>query len=218
MKSIVTVLATAPSYDLTTLATAREELGAKRKNDAKLRRWITDASAGVVDYLGRPLALETVVETFRPPGGTYRGNGSLDHPRDAEVLRLSRYPVTSVSSVVIDGTELDPASDWEMDPEPALLYRLGPFGTRAGWYGAVIAVTYAAGYALPHDLPRPIGQACLLLLRHRWMTGDRDPTIRAENVSGVIDTQYWVGGMPGENAAVPPEAAALLNPYRELRI
>ena len=46
----------------------------------------------------------------------------------------------------------------------------------------------------------------------------RDPTIRAENVSGVIDTQYWVGGMPGENAAMPPEAAALLNPYREVRI
>jgi hypothetical protein len=172
----------------------------------------------VVDYLGRPLALETVVETFRPPGGTFRGGGFLDHPRDADLLRLSRYPVTSISSVVIDGTALDPAADWEIDAEPALLYRLGPFGTLAGWYGAVIAVTYAAGYALPDDLPRPIGQACLLLLRHRWMTGDRDPTIRAENVSGVIDTQYWVGGMPGENAAMPPEAAALLNPYRELRI
>jgi hypothetical protein len=104
-----------------------------------------------------------------------------------------------------------------LDPEPALLYRLGTVGTGAGWYGAVIAVTYAAGYALPDDQPRPIGQACLLLLRHRW-TGDRDPTIRAENVSGVIDTQYWVGGLPGENAAMPPEAAALLNPYRELRI
>jgi hypothetical protein len=116
--------------------------------------------------------------------------------------------------VVIDGTALDPAAD----PEPALLYRPGQFGTRGGWYGAVIAVTYAAGYALPDDLPRPIGQACLLLLRHRWMTGDRDPTIRAENVSGVIDTQYCVGGLPGENAAVPPEAAALLNPYRGLRI
>jgi hypothetical protein len=203
---------------LTTLATAREELGAKRKDDDKLRRWITVASAGVVDYLGRPLALETVAEIFRPPGGTYRGGGSLDHPRDADVLRLSRHPVASIVSVVIDGTALDPASDWELDAEPALLYRVGPFGIRAGWYGAVIAVTYAAGYALPDDLPRPIGQACLLLLRHRWMTGDRDPTIRAENVSGVIDTQYWVGGMPGENAAMPPEAAALLNPYRELRI
>jgi hypothetical protein len=217
MKSIVTVLATAPSYDLTTLATAREELGAKRKDDAKLRRWITDASAGVMDYLGRPLALETVIETFRPAGGAYRGGGLLDHPRDANVLRLSRYPITSISSVAIDGTALDPASDWELDPEPALLYRLGTVGTGAGWYGAVIAVTYAAGYALPDDQPRPIGQACLLLLRHRW-TGDRDPTIRAENVSGVIDTQYWVGGLPGENAAMPPEAAALLNPYRELRI
>jgi hypothetical protein len=31
MKSIATVLATAPSYDLTTLATAREELGATRR-------------------------------------------------------------------------------------------------------------------------------------------------------------------------------------------
>jgi hypothetical protein len=156
----------------------------------------------VVDYLGRPLTLETVFETFRPPGGTFRGGGFPNHPRDANMLRLSRYPVTSVASVVIDGTSLG----------------LGPVGTRAGWYGAVIAVTYVAGYSLPDDLPRPIGQACLLLLRHRWMTGDRDPTIRAENVSGVIDTQYWVGGMPGENAAMPPEAAALLNPYRELRI
>ena len=120
-----------------------------------------------MDYLGRPLTLETVFETFRPPGGTFRGGGFPNHPRDANMLRLSRYPVTSVASVVIDGTSLG----------------LGPVGTRAGWYGAVIAVTYVAGYSLPDDLPRPIGQACLLLLRHRWMTGDRDPTIRAENVS-----------------------------------
>ena len=74
-----------------------------------------------------------MIETFRPPGGTYRGGGFLDHPQDADVLRLTRYPVTSISSVVIDGTALDPAFDWERDPEPALLYRPGPFDiARAG--------------------------------------------------------------------------------------
>ena len=82
------------------------------------------------------------------------------------------------------------------DPQPYALADVGPSYRRArrrrrhdrgargarrgGWYGAVISVTYAAGYSLLEDLPRPIGQACLLLLRHRWMTGDRDPTIRAE--------------------------------------
>jgi hypothetical protein len=51
------------------------------------------------------------------------------------------------------------------------------------------------------NLPRPIGQPCLLLpQRHQWMTGDRDPTSRAENVSRVIDAQYGFVGMPGENA------------------
>jgi hypothetical protein len=205
-QSIVAVLSSAPTRDLTTLSTAKSELGiVTGSDDAKLRRWISDASEQITDYLHRNLASESVQEIFRLRAWS-------DDP-----LILSRRPVSTITSVTIDGDELVDPSLYELDAEPALLYLLDPNGFRREWYGMYVRVLYTAGYELLTTLPRSIERACLILLRHRQATGDRDPTIRQENVAGVLDTQYWIGGL-GEDKAMPPEAAALLDPYREIPV
>lgn len=208
MRSSLTVLTAATSTDLTTLATAKEELDiTTRKLDIKLKRWITDASADCLDYLNRTLALERVSETFfMDPGANNTG------------LLLSRRPVSLVESVTISpaSTVLDITS-WHVEPASGLLYRLDLAARRRMWNTAMVTVVYSGGYAKPADLPRPIERACLLLLRMRYASGDRDPTVKSEDIPGVLNTQYWVGGV-GDNAAIPPEAAARLDPYREVSL
>jgi hypothetical protein len=218
VNSLVRVTGPAATCDLVSLDDARAELGTKKKDDRKLKGWITDASTFVADYLGRTLATETVTETFRLHGWPGRMGGSVDHVRDHARLRLSRFPLISVGSIVVDNVTLAPDLDWESDDDAGFLFRLDNLGNRMGWYGQRIVVTYTAGYDLPDGIDRPIRQACMILLRHRLKAGDRDLTVRAENVPGVLETQYWVGGLPGDNAAIPPEAAALLAVYRELRV
>ena len=206
MNSIVTVLTPAPSFDLTTLATAKQELGiTTRTLDDKLSRWIEEASSTVVHYLGRGLASEGLQESFRLHWGS-----------NNKSVVLTRFPVVSVQSVTADGTLLDP-SEWEVNLREGLLYRLDAATGlyQIAWHCSQLVVVYTAGYALLGDLPRDIERACLILLNHRYAAGDRDPTIKSEDVPGILSTTYWVGGI-GENAAVPPEAASLLNPFREM--
>jgi hypothetical protein len=47
---------------------------------------------------------------------------------------------------------------------------------------------------------------------------DRRPRPDDQGLSGVTNTQYWVGGLPGDNAAAAAKAAALLSSNRQVRI
>ena len=96
----LTVIDPPVSLDLTTLDVLREELGlSDHKSDSRLARWIHDASAQVVDYLGRDLAQQTVSEVFYMP----RHGERVSHK-----LVLKNWPVVSVTSIAIDGIAWDP--------------------------------------------------------------------------------------------------------------
>lgn len=207
MSSIITVLVPPSSSDLTTLAVLKEEFSVKNSaNDSKFRRWITEVSATVETYLDRSLSLATVQESF-----TWATRHSTKYG-----LILNQFPIVSVTSLTLDSTVLDPAS-YSIDANKGILYRLDVAGFRRFWGALNISVVYVAGFAAVEDVPADISRACLIMLRHRYALGNRDPTIKSEAVAGVLTSTYWVGGI-GENAAVPPEAAALLDPYREMRV
>ena len=71
--SVLTVLTPATSRALTTLGTAKDELGISgTDDDARLSRWIDEASERIETYLGRVLASETVREIFRVGGAAPR--------------------------------------------------------------------------------------------------------------------------------------------------
>ncbi len=221
--SILTVTTPARTRDLTTLATVKDEFGIKdTKSDARLRRWIRDASGAIETYTRRVWAMETVTETFYHRQGSnsfYRAwvypnrhGSSIELPH---ALCLARYPVTNVVSITEDGTALA-TTDYLWDEPQGIVYRLTTDGTPISWYGSTTVITYTAGYDLLDGLPPEVEQACLTLLKHRRSSRGRDPLLRQISVPGVQEETYWVGGI-GDNAAVPPEVAGLLAQHIDMR-
>jgi len=218
MRSVTTVITKATNRDLTTLATAKEELGITgSKYDSRLKRWIKEESAAVERYCGRRLIKETLQQVF---------TGYI-HQTD---LVLVLWPVTEVISVTWDSTVLTP-DQWLLDGEAGLLRRFDPDqGCWIPWfdypyymhgygypYPHMVTVQYTGGYTLGDDLPPDIEAAVLMQLNVRKSAGTRDPTIRTETVPNVLSTTYF-GGTPGENAAIVPAAASRLEAYREQRL
>jgi len=101
---LVAATATAPAgpYDLTDLATVRDELSAKTddtSNDAFFSRAITQASAAIANYCNRVFPVETIQDLcyiqqdpypWQVPGGVYP-------------LQLSRWPLNNYSVVSFTG-------------------------------------------------------------------------------------------------------------------
>lgn len=203
---MLTVLTPATSTRLTTVARARDLLGFTSKDNAVAQVCIDQASRAIADYCRRPFGRETVRETFRD---VVRGDG----------LQLSRSPVTAFVSVTSDDTALL-ATEYELDLETGLLYRLDGSGSRYQWYwGSSLIVDYTAGYTLPPDggtwtLPEPVERATIQEVGAYLSSRKRDPLVKAQDIEGVSSTSWWV---PGTGATLAsPEAEALLQPYRRL--
>lgn len=201
-----TIITPATTFDLTTLAAVKAELGITGSDDdAILADLIRQASGAIATFCGRAFASEQVRETFR-----------LSAP--APSITLTRWPVTAVHAVTVGGTELA-AGIYEADPDTGILARLDGFGLTVLWSAGSIAVEYTGGYILPGEngrtLPHDIERACITLVKAHFAARSRDPMVRSESVPGVLDRSFWVGGFDG--AAVPPDVAGLLNPYRQRR-
>jgi hypothetical protein len=46
-----------------------------------------------------------------------------------------------------------------------------------------------------------------------WAAKGRDPSVKSEEIPGVIRTDYWVGAV-GEAGELPPRVVMKLAPYR----
>lgn len=203
MRNTVTIITPAASFALTTLATVRTELGLPDSVDAgMLHNLIQRASSAIASYLGRPLARETVAETFRDVDGY-------------AMLRLSRFPVASITSVVLDGITLS-AGEYELAGENQQLHRLVNNDT-AEWTGRRIVVTYAGGYILPglsgSNLPPEIEWACVMAVAGDYHMRDRDPQLRSESAEG-IGARSWLDPDTAAHGGLPWAAAERLQPYR----
>ena len=216
LRIVSTVLTPASSYDLTTLATIKDDLAipaADTTSDATLARFITEQSALVAQYCNRVFPVETIRDTFfldRDPY-PYQVAGLQSE------LQLSRWPVLAVSSVVetvalgqtnvlTEGTEYiaDRANGW--------LTRLDPnTGTPTGWSPNQYTVQYQAGLNSP---PPDLEMAVLRLVTARFKARGRDPYLRSQGEPGVGQEQYWVGAMPGQTGPFPPDISAVLEKYR----
>lgn len=194
MQRITEVLTPAATYNLTTVETAREELGLTDISDPTVLRWIASASDRIARYCNRVFALETVRESFEFRPG-----------ESAWALRLSRIPVTAITSVTVDGTA---TTDYKVNATSGVLSRTAS-GVVGTWFGREIIVTYSGGYELLGTLPRALEDACLVLLRHRSASRDRDPMLRQLEIPGVSTETYWVPAN-GQDAGLPPEAEDLL--------
>lgn len=199
---------------LTTLEAVKAALDiSSTAEDTFLGTLITRASAAITRYIGvaaandgsRRLGRETLVETFRPQSCL-------------GALVLSRHPVSDIASVSEAGTALE-TGDYELAGR--LLRRLTDEDELSQWAAAKIVVTYTAGWVLPgtagRDLPEDIEDAAIRLIKAARSARTRDPLVKAEDVPGVLRTDYWVGSV-GDVASLPPDVADILDGYRTLAV
>jgi len=92
---ISTVISAASTYDLTTLADVKDDLGiTSTASDATLARMISAVSAAVANYCNTVFPVETVCDTFYPD----RLSALYDIPTKVRPLILSRGPVVRTAS------------------------------------------------------------------------------------------------------------------------
>ncbi len=172
--------------DLTTLENAKQYLGlTAAADDTLLGRLITAASAWIKSFLNRDVLETAYLDTFD-------GTGT---PK----LMLPQYPITSLTSVTVDGVAVDLAT---LVFRGAVLTRtdgaIFPMG-----YGNV-AVSYKAGFTA---IPADIEQACVEIVGWNYKVRDRighaSKTIQGEVVA--FQTQD-----------IPNQAKTLLNNWRKV--
>lgn len=148
--------------------------------------------AVVDDGVNPPTLLrETCTEIFR-----WTGCGPLP---------LSRKPVTSVTSVTVDGAVID-AADYEIAGS-SYLYRLSS-DELSYWACGKITVVYVAGYA---TAPDDLKLAASKLVTSVYSETARDPNLKREDIDGVIEREYWVA--PTNDPLLSTEISDLLAPY-----
>jgi uncharacterized phiE125 gp8 family phage protein len=191
--------------DLCTLAQVREWLSlavGQTGDNALLERLITACSAGIKDYVQRPLLSETYSES-------YNGTGTSK-------LVLKNYPITAVSNLLIGNVAVTEASDptaYGFLFNGAVLYLSSAGAATSPNVGNIfpagnqnVQVTYTAGYA---STPDDIVQACVEFVAYKYQqrkhTGRKSDNIQA----GGMGTTYQEGYMP-------PEVKAMLNKYKRV--
>ena len=213
--TLLKVLVKAPTYDLTTLENAYEELGiTDTSNDSRMTRWISAASVYAAKWCNRVFALETVNELWRGSD-----NWTVYDTRYPDPYHLARCPVVEIDTIKEHDEPLT-VDDYELDAEGGRLWRLRD-GYRSDWCGARLEVTYTGGYIVPAETPPDLEQACLMLLKIRNDGIDRDRSLRAQTIPGVLEEQFnspSSGTASGTGSAMPAEIADILTPYRDYNV
>ena len=211
--STFTVTSAATLY-LTTRAAVKTALGiTSTDEDAYIDTLLPRVTWAICNYLGvasaadgtRTIGRETLVETFRLT-------------REEDRLRLSRWPVVSITSVVEDDDTL--ASDeYEVDKATGLLRRMDGDDNVLTWVDDKVVVTYVAGWLLPGDasrnLPYDIEDAAIGLIKAARAARKRDPMVKEEDIPGVRRISYWVGSISDADG-FPDDLAAKLAHYRDV--
>lgn len=195
MRRIVSVLTPAESLALVTLETVKQELGIAADNiaqDARLTRYISQASAQIHTYTQRIFPLQTYRNRYLADYSPMRG------------LILSAWPVVEIAVLTEDGAAV---TDYELDAEPGLIWRHG--WNWHTWRGAETVVDFSAGYA---DIPDDIEAAALRVVTLQNSVHGRDPYLRVREGPTYGREEFWIGNMPMDSG-LPADVAQLLRHY-----
>jgi hypothetical protein len=162
--------------------------------------------------------IETVQDVIYPDRDPYpyQVTGMLSE------LLLSRWPVVSVASVtdtvaVNVSNTLVAGTDFVIDAARGWLTKTDPnTGYPTGWSPDQYTIQYTAGYFTPgtDSPPADLEMAVLRLVTARFKARGRDPFLKSQGEPNIGTEQYWVGAMPGQTGAFPPDIAATLEKYR----
>jgi uncharacterized phiE125 gp8 family phage protein len=177
-------------------------------DDTLLTHLMNGADAFVARHTGRDFAGGTFTET---------------HPAGRDVLFLTNYPVTSVTSVKVDparqfGSEtVRDASTYVLHADRGLIESLtGPFlppriGIRDDWPAAV-QVEYATGTTVPAAVKEAFVQLLGHWYRQAKTFADQDYQMLLERINST-DTKVWSWSL-ASGLKVPPTVLELLAAFR----
>jgi hypothetical protein len=212
MRSIISVTTPATVELLTTVERVQSDLGITG-SETEIETAISEASSRIEAELGYHLALEVVVETFRPVNGYSYGSAVL----------LERTPVVEINSITVDGTVLAEA-DWDLQPENGRVIWLSA-GMSTWWrFSSALAVAYSGGWVMPGEedrtLPPAIEAAAVAYVRSVWSSRQAgDSMLRAVEIPGVIRREYYSSNRAGgESTLLPPDVASMLAPFKRMRV
>jgi hypothetical protein len=225
LQSILTITSPPATSALTTVRAAKDELNLTvDTDDDYLNTLIDRASAVIQNWIGRPLGLQSAVESFRHP---YRTAGiypawdacilPYTGPYMPRPLLTTLVPVIGIALITEDGgSPLTVGSDYEFEPDTGMIWRLAG-NVRSVWSAGNVVVTYTAGYVLPQDagsrsLPMDIEGATLLLVRSGYYGRGIDPSVTLEVTEGVGRTQYAKTNGTGLDDGLK----IMLAPYRNM--
>lgn len=207
MNSLFSVTAAASDLSLLTAAELRAAAGLV-SGDTSKDAILTPLGLQVAAILARlcgiaddgvatpTLLSETCTEVFRIP-------------TNREQIRLSRRPVTSITSVVEEGTTLS-GTDYEVSKPTGLLYRLSG-DRRICWPCGKVAVVYVAGLsAAKPDLKMAASKLTTAL----YTETARDPSLKRIRVDDIVEREYWVA--PSDDPLLSEEIDDLLTPYKQV--
>ena len=206
----LTVTSGPATSQLTTLTACKAELSISGTDDDTYLSSLIDAvSSTIVAYTKRGcFGLASYLQSFTPVAR--RGQHWFPYPRVA----LDRFPITSVASVIENGITLS-SSDYQVDSENGILWRLDSRGYEIDWPNVLIVVAFTAGWKLPNDtgrtLPVEIERAAILLVRDAYLGRGRDGAVKQEVLDGLGSVSYG-SGITGNILPAPIES--LLAPYR----
>ena len=170
---------------LITLAEAKAHLNiTSSATDAEVQSFVTVACELVQGYADRTWDIGSAVESFDGGGDT---------------ILLRQSPITSITSVVVDGTTLA-AANYDSDLANGIIRTITP--TTEGV--ANVVVTYAVGDASPPALAK---HAALETVRHLWAT--QRGTVARNPMNG---DEY----IPGLAFSLPRRVMELLDPIRNV--
>lgn len=148
VRTVTNVVTPAASYDLTDLATAKDEVGLKTtdtSNDAFLQRGISQVSSAIANYCNRVFQVETLIDTV----DIERDAFPYQVPGGVPAIQLSRWPVVGMVSLTENGIALTEDTDFRVDYQKGLVYRLTVDGTFVcPWAALPVVVKYLAGFAI----------------------------------------------------------------------
>ena len=143
--------------------------------DALLTAWIEAASWVLEQFTHRFFEKKERTEYFE---------GGLRN------LCVKAYPTESVSSVKVNGKEVD---GYVIDPEIGVIHLASRFGSRDEAYGYEVEVVYTGGY---DEMPAAVTQACLLLTDRFYASAEEEgQLVQSEKLGdySITYAKYSVG-------------------------
>lgn len=197
MDSLVKVITPPVTTRLTTPAAAQAECGTSDDVTALIDR----ASAVVARYCGRQFGLQTVQETFRRQHAYFIDTWLAGRRHVQPLVLRYGYGQTPTSATIDGGDPLVADTDYEIDLESGMLWRLFS-GIRQRWQCSTsIVIEYQTGFALPNDsdpnLPADLEAACLALVRGAFNYVGSDNTVSKDQTEGVGYTMYFARSASG---------------------